>query len=62
MPNARLLEASSLLELRLQPARLTAEIAAFVDEVWDAKPAKKAQRAKRAPAKRRTAPAKRASR
>ncbi len=34
MPNARLLEANSLLELRLQPERLTGEIAAFVDEVW----------------------------
>jgi pimeloyl-ACP methyl ester carboxylesterase len=60
MPNARLLEANSLLELRLQPERLTAEIAAFVDEAW-AKPAK-ARRAKRAPAKRRAAPAKRAAR
>jgi pimeloyl-ACP methyl ester carboxylesterase len=60
MPNARLLEANSLLELRLQPERLTAEIAAFVDEVWR-KPAK-ARRAKRAPAKRRAAPAKRAAR
>ncbi len=34
MPNARLLQANSLLELRLQPERLTGEIAAFVDEVW----------------------------
>jgi pimeloyl-ACP methyl ester carboxylesterase len=48
MPNARLLQASSLVELRLQPARLTGEIAAFLDEIW-AKPA--AKRAKR-PAKR----------
>jgi pimeloyl-ACP methyl ester carboxylesterase len=38
MPNARLLEANSLVELRMQPERLTNEIAAFVDEVW-AKPA-----------------------
>jgi hypothetical protein len=34
MPNARLLEANSLVELRLQPERLTSEIAAFLDEVW----------------------------
>ncbi len=50
LPNARLLEANSLLELRLRPERLTDEIAAFLDEVWaPAKPA----RAKRSP--RRTA-------
>jgi pimeloyl-ACP methyl ester carboxylesterase len=51
MPNARLLEADSLVELRLRPDRLTREIAAFLDEVWGkprAKhPAKRA--AKRAP-------------
>jgi pimeloyl-ACP methyl ester carboxylesterase len=34
MPNARLLEADSLIELRIRPARLTNEIAAFLDEVW----------------------------
>ena len=34
LPNARLLEADSLVELRLQPERLTDEIAAFLDEVW----------------------------
>ena len=38
MPNARLLEADSLVELRMRPERLTGEIAAFLDEVW-AKPA-----------------------
>jgi pimeloyl-ACP methyl ester carboxylesterase len=32
--NGRMLEASSLLELRIAPARLTNEIAAFVDECW----------------------------
>jgi pimeloyl-ACP methyl ester carboxylesterase len=48
MPNARLLEADSLLELRMRPERLTGEIASFLDEVW-APPAK--ARAKR-PAKR----------
>jgi pimeloyl-ACP methyl ester carboxylesterase len=34
LPNGRLLEASSILELRLAPKRLTGEIAAFVDECW----------------------------
>jgi pimeloyl-ACP methyl ester carboxylesterase len=34
LPNGRLLKASSLLELRLAPERLTAEIAAFIDECW----------------------------
>jgi pimeloyl-ACP methyl ester carboxylesterase len=46
MPNARLLEADSLLELRLSPERLTEEIARFLDEVW-----RKGTRAKR-PSKR----------
>jgi pimeloyl-ACP methyl ester carboxylesterase len=34
LPHARLLQASSLMELRLRPERLTGEIAAFLDEVW----------------------------
>jgi pimeloyl-ACP methyl ester carboxylesterase len=34
LPNGRLLEADSLVELRLQPERLTDEIAAFLDKVW----------------------------
>jgi len=34
LPNARLLEADSLVELRLRPERLTGEIAAFLDEAW----------------------------
>jgi pimeloyl-ACP methyl ester carboxylesterase len=36
LPNGRLLEASSILELRLAPERLTDEIASFVGEVWEA--------------------------
>ena len=50
LPNGRLLEADSLVELRLHPERLTGEIASFVDEVW-ARPAPgRARRpAKRAP-------------
>jgi pimeloyl-ACP methyl ester carboxylesterase len=57
MPNARLLEANSLVELRVQPERLTAEIASFLDEIWSS-----AKRAK-PPARRATkaAPAKRSS-
>jgi pimeloyl-ACP methyl ester carboxylesterase len=34
MPNARLLEADSLVELRMRPERLTGEIADFLDEIW----------------------------
>ena len=45
LPNARLLEAESILELRVRPARLTAEIAAFVDECWAAS-ADRSQRAR----------------
>jgi pimeloyl-ACP methyl ester carboxylesterase len=52
MPNARLLEANSLIELRAQPERLTGEIAAFLDQVW-AKP--RAQR-KRPASRRGTVP------
>jgi pimeloyl-ACP methyl ester carboxylesterase len=41
MPNARLLQASSILELRLAPERLTNEIAEFLDECWLPRPANK---------------------
>jgi pimeloyl-ACP methyl ester carboxylesterase len=34
LPNARLVQAKSLMELRLQPERLTGEIASFLDGVW----------------------------
>ena len=37
LPNARLVEASSILELRLTPERLTGEIVAFVDECFRAR-------------------------
>jgi pimeloyl-ACP methyl ester carboxylesterase len=40
LPNARLLRADSLLELRLTPERLTGEISGFLDECW--KPRRKA--------------------
>jgi pimeloyl-ACP methyl ester carboxylesterase len=41
LPNARLVEASSILEWRLKPERLNAELTAFVEEVF-AEPAVKA--------------------
>jgi pimeloyl-ACP methyl ester carboxylesterase len=48
LPNSRLLDANSIIELRLWPERLTAEISEFVDSCW--KPsratAKKSPRAK----------------
>jgi pimeloyl-ACP methyl ester carboxylesterase len=41
LPNARLIEASSILEWRLSPERLDAELAKFLEEVWQGKPAAK---------------------
>ena len=35
LPNARLVDASSILELRLSPKRLTGVIGEFVDECWE---------------------------
>ena len=52
LPNGRLLHASSILELRLAPKRLTAEIAAFVDECWTA-PARRRPARHAAPAQQR---------
>lgn len=34
LPNARILRARSMFELRTRPTRLTGEIAAFLDEIW----------------------------
>lgn len=34
LPNARLIEASSILELRTSPERLTGEIVEFIDQCW----------------------------
>ena len=36
LPGGRLVEASSILEWRLRPSRLDAELCAFLDEVWAA--------------------------
>jgi pimeloyl-ACP methyl ester carboxylesterase len=44
LPNGRLLQADSIVELRVAPERLTGEIAAFLDECWRPRPAKRARR------------------
>ena len=36
LPNARLIDANSVIELRVRPERLTAKIAAFVEDCWGA--------------------------
>jgi pimeloyl-ACP methyl ester carboxylesterase len=45
LPNGRLLQASSIIELRLAPERLTNEIAAFLDDCWKPKAATRRRRA-----------------
>ena len=60
MPNARLLQANSVIELRMQPKRLTGEIAAFLDEVWAEPTAKASSRRSKRPATTRGPTAKRA--
>ena len=55
LPNGRLLEASSILELRLAPDRLTNEIAAFIDEVWEGDREAAPAPARRAPRRRASA-------
>jgi pimeloyl-ACP methyl ester carboxylesterase len=49
LPNARLIEANSILELRLAPERLTSEIAGFLAECW--KPRKAAGNRRARPAR-----------
>lgn len=44
LPRAQLLEAHSMFELRLVPGRLTTQIAAFLDQVWQAEEAGGARR------------------
>lgn len=51
LPNGRLLNAESLLELRTRPERLTGEIAAFVDACWTTRAARRPARRRRAPAR-----------
>ena len=48
LPNGRLLEASSIVELRVAPERLTGEIAGFIDECWKPQPAERRPRARKA--------------
>ena len=47
LPNGRLLQASSIVELRVAPERLTDEIAAFLDDVLEAAPRRGAARRRR---------------
>jgi pimeloyl-ACP methyl ester carboxylesterase len=44
LPNGRLIEADSLVELRFKPERLTGELAAFLDEVWAAAPKRRTKK------------------
>lgn len=44
LPNATLLQANSILELRVAPERLTTEIADFIDGCWKPRPARRAPR------------------
>lgn len=44
LPNGRLLNADSIVELRTRPERLTGEIAAFVDDCWKMRAARPARR------------------
>lgn len=39
LPDARMVEATSILELRVSPERLTSEIVRFVDDCWEPAPA-----------------------
>jgi pimeloyl-ACP methyl ester carboxylesterase len=45
LPNGRLLQANSIVELRLAPERLTNEIAAFLDDCWRPRAAPRKRRA-----------------
>ena len=47
LPNARLVEASNILELRLRPERLTAEISRFVAACWSPRAVAKPRRQRR---------------
>jgi pimeloyl-ACP methyl ester carboxylesterase len=52
LPNARLVQASSVLELRLTPERLTSEIVSFVERCFGAKARSGARRRAAGPARR----------
>jgi pimeloyl-ACP methyl ester carboxylesterase len=55
LPRARLVEASSILELRLSPERLTGEIVRFAAECWEGAPAARPRRQRKPAAARRSA-------
>jgi len=55
LPNARLVQASSILELRLTPERLTGEIVVFVEECFRPARAGAGERRRAAPSARRPA-------
>jgi pimeloyl-ACP methyl ester carboxylesterase len=55
LPGARLVEASSILELRLSPERLTGEIVRFAAECWEGTPAARPRRQRKPTAARRSA-------
>ena len=44
LPDARLIEATSILELRISPERLTGEIVDFIDDCWGGRPEKRTRR------------------
>jgi pimeloyl-ACP methyl ester carboxylesterase len=44
LPNARLIDANSIIELRVRPARLTAKIAQFVGDCWAEEPEERPER------------------
>ena len=44
LPDARLIEATSILELRISPERLTGEIVQFIDDCWGGRAEKRASR------------------
>ena len=48
LPNARLIDANSIIELRTHPKRLTSKIADFVDDCWRAQPDESRARVARA--------------
>ena len=52
LPNATLLEASSILELRISPERLTGEISTFIDGCWGGPQKRPARRRPPRPARR----------
>jgi len=49
LPNSRLIEASSILELRLRPERLTGEIMEFIDDCYGGRTAAPARAARKRP-------------